>query len=276
MSQTWKTPEGVKEEVRQRYGAIARARLSGSDSCCSSTEASCGNVYSPEELSAVPDETAFGSLGCGNPVELASLRTGEVVLDLGSGGGLDVLLAAQRVGPEGFVYGIDMTDEMLELATRNAEKAGIRNVRFLKGEIEAIPLPAESVDVIVSNCVINLSPDKGSVLKEAFRVLKPGGRLAVTDIVIEPDLDGLPVDEETIRAALDWVGCVAGAPTKAEYERYLAEAGFTEIAVTPTFRYTTAMVGGDLVPPALLSLPRAVQEELASRFTSSTIEAVKA
>lgn len=275
MRQTLKTSEGVKEEVRQRYGAIARERLSGGGSCCSSTEASCGNGYSSEELSAVPGETASGSLGCGNPVALASLRPGEVVLDLGSGGGLDVLLAAHRVGPEGFAYGVDMTDEMLELATRNAHKAGIQNVRFLKGEIEAIPLPDESVDVIMSNCVINLSPDKGKVLQEAFRVLKPGGRLAVTDIVIEPDLDGLPVDEETIRAALDWAGCVAGAPTKAEYERYLAEAGFTEIAVTPTFRYTTAMVGGDLVPPALLSLPRTVQEELASRFTSSTIEAAK-
>jgi arsenite methyltransferase len=276
MNQLQKTPEGVKEEVRQHYGAIARERLSNGSSsgCCSSPESNCGTGYSVEELSAMPNETVSGSLGCGNPVALASLRPGEVVLDLGSGGGLDVLLAAQRVGPEGFAYGVDMTDEMLELATRNAEKAGIRNVRFLKGEIEAIPLPGESVDVIMSNCVINLSPDKGKVLQEAFRVLKPGGRLAVTDIVIEPDLNGLPVDEATIRAALDWAGCIAGAPTKTEYERYLAEAGFTEIAVTPTFRYSTAIVG-DFVPAALLSLPRAVQEDLAHRFTSSTIQAIK-
>lgn len=280
MNQTLQAPEGVKEEVRQRYGSIARKNLDKSSDCCSSdcctsAEVSCGTGYSPEELSTVSKEVASSSQGCGNPVALASLRPGEVVLDLGSGGGLDVLLAAQRVGPEGFVYGVDMTDEMLELAGRNAEKAGVRNVRFLKGEIEAIPLPDESVDVIMSNCVINLSPDKGKVLQEAFRVLRPGGRLAITDIVIEPDLKGLPVDEAAIRAALDWAGCIAGAPTKSEYEHYLAEAGFTEIAVTPTFRYTAAMVGGDAVPPILLNLPRTVQEDLANRFTSSTIEAVK-
>jgi ubiquinone/menaquinone biosynthesis C-methylase UbiE len=198
---------------------------------------------------------------------------GEVVLDLGAGGGMDVLLAAQRVGPQGFVYGLDMTDEMLELARRNAQKAGATNVAFIKGEIEKIPLPDASVDVIISNCVINLSPDKAEALGEAFRVLRPGGRLAVSDIVIDGDLTELPLSEEKIREALSWVGCIGGALTMREYRQFLEAAGFESVALEVKHLYSIGDVAS-LVPRELLvSLAPRVLEDLVRRFTSSAITA---
>jgi ubiquinone/menaquinone biosynthesis C-methylase UbiE len=206
-------------------------------------------------------------------VGLAGLRAGEVVLDLGSGGGLDVLLAAQRVGPQGFVYGLDMTDEMLDLARRNAEKTGATNVAFLKGDIERIPLPDASVDVIISNCVINLVPDKGQALREAWRVLRPGGRLAVSDIVIDPNLEGLPVSEAQIRGALSWVGCIAGALTTKEYQALLAKAGFEEIQIEIQHRYSAADLVHLVSQEMPLKLAPEVLRDLVGRFTSSTITA---
>lgn len=196
------------------------------------------------------------------------------MLDLGSGGGLDVLLAARRVGPTGYVYGLDMTDEMLAVARRNAAKAGASNVEFLKGDIERIPLPDASVDVIISNCVINLSPDKGEVLCEAFRVLRPGGRLAVSDIVVDGDLDGLPVSEIQIRAALNWAGCIAGALTSAQYRRLLADAGFARVEIDIRQRYTAVDMLA-YAPDTLAVLPAAVVDELVGRFTSSSVTAWK-
>src|SRR6266496_3906882 len=226
MSQATINPEAIKASVREHYGkAIQGSACCGASSpssCCgsSATSSCCGSSASAEQVLygdatlASPYSTSFG---CGNPIALASLKAGEVVLDLGSGGGLDVLLAAKRVGTEGYVYGLDMTDEMLAVARRNAEKAGASNVEFIKGDIENIPLPDASIDTIISNCVINLSPDKGQVLHEAFRVLRPGGRLAVSDIVVDGDLTGLPVSEVQIRAALSWAGCIAGALTMEQY-----------------------------------------------------------
>lgn len=270
----------IKEAVKAHYGAFADSQLGKeaktSSSCCGgeSTCASSEKLYSGDYLRLVPEEIAQVTRGCGNPIAIASLKPGEVVLDLGSGGGLDVMLAAKRVGEEGYVYGVDMTDSMLELARQNAAKAGVENVQFLKGDIEALPLPDNSVDVIISNCVINLAPNKGDVLSEAYRVLKPGGRLAVSDVVVDPDLEGLPVSEAQIRDALSWAGCIAGAPTKGEYERHLTEAGFVAVEVQPVYRYTLedAMME---IPESVQSLPREVASELASRFTSSSIQAVK-
>jgi len=214
---------------------------------------------------------AEASWGCGNPTAIAALQPGEVVLDLGSGGGLDVMLAARKVGATGFVYGVDMTDEMLALATRNAAKAGVSNVEFRKGQIEAIPLPDASVDVIISNCVINLSPDKGQTLRDALRVLRPGGRLAVSDIVVDGTLDDLPVSEAQVRGALSWAGCVAGALSIDDYRRLLADAGFEAIQIDVKHRYTLAELGqengGDL------PFPQDLAEQLVDRFTSSNIAA---
>jgi ubiquinone/menaquinone biosynthesis C-methylase UbiE len=222
----------------------------------------------------LPADVITTSFGCGNPIALASLKPGEVVLDLGSGGGLDVLLAAQRVGPQGYVYGVDMTEEMLAVARRNAEKAGASNVEFLKGDIEAIPVPSASIDVIVSNCVINLSPDKGQVFAEAFRVLKPGGRLAVSDIVVDGELSDLPVSEAHIRAALSWAGCIAGALTMEQYRLLLGQAGFEQISIDVRQRYTAEDLLTDS-PEALYSLPVDVANQLVGRFTSSSIVALK-
>ncbi|MCL4289159.1 MAG: arsenite methyltransferase [Thermoleophilia bacterium] len=229
------TLDDVRDEVRDRYAALARladgAGCCGGDSCCGSeADARFGAaLYAAGERGELPDAAVLASLGCGNPTAVAELREGEVVLDLGSGGGIDVLLSARRVGPEGTVYGLDMTEEMLALARRNAAEAGATNVHFLKGHIEAIPLPAGSVDVVISNCVVNLSPDKPAVLAEAFRVLAPGGRLGVSDVVAEDRLD------EAARAERgSYVGCVAGALSNGEYERLLSEAGFEDAAVTFT------------------------------------------
>ena len=242
----------VKEVVREKYAEAARRVASeGKTSCCGPAETDsgcCGGIsssapdlrdpvtrdlYADAEKDELPADALAASLGCGNPTALAELRPGEDVLDLGSGGGIDVLLSARRVAPGGTAYGLDMTDEMLLLARRNQREAGIRNARFLKGEIEAVPLPDASVDVIISNCVINLSVDKAKVLEEAARVLRPGGRFAVSDIVLRGDLP------EAIRKNLEmWAGCVAGALQESEYRHLLAEAGFENIDIEPTRIYT--------------------------------------
>jgi arsenite methyltransferase len=229
----------VKATVRERYGQAAlrvaegSAISCGSGSCCGAGDNPItSNLYTVAETALLPADAVLASLGCGNPTALAELHEGEVVLDLGSGGGIDVLLSARRVGPTGKAYGLDMTDEMLALARENQRKAGVENVEFLKGEIEAIPLPDSSVDVIISNCVINLSTDKSKVLAEAARVLKPGGRLAVSDVVIRGEI---PPD---IRRSMElWVGCIAGALTEREYYQLLGESGFEEIGIEPTRVY---------------------------------------
>ena len=221
----------VQDAVREKYGEIARSV--GASGCCGPTACGCSdpitsNLYSSSETAGLPAEAVAVSLGCGNPTALTDLKRGETVLDLGSGGGIDVLLSAKRVGPSGKVYGLDMTDDMLALARENQRKADATNVEFLKGTIEAIPLPDQSVDVIISNCVINLSVDKDAVLREAFRVLKPGGRFAVSDVVIRGDV---PAE---IRRSLElWVGCVAGALHDDEYVSKLQAAGFVEASVDP-------------------------------------------
>src|SRR6184192_2507416 len=225
--------ENLQEVVKQKYGAAAKQVAAGGVASCGGGELSCcdpitKDLYDGSQISALPKEAVAASLGCGNPTALAKLQHGETVLDLGSGGGIDVLLSAKRVGPTGKAYGLDMTDEMLSLARANAAKAGATNVEFLKGTIEAIPLPDRSVDVIISNCVINLSADKDAVLREAFRVLRPGGRFAVSDVVVRGDM---PVD---IRRSMElWVGCIAGALEETEYAAKLREAGFADIEVEP-------------------------------------------
>lgn len=233
--------EVIKEAVKERYGQAALRAATGGSSCCGGESAlegcGCGdpitsNLYDSSQTSQIPQEAVLASLGCGNPTALAKLNPGEIVLDLGSGGGIDVLLSAQRVGPEGKAYGLDMTDEMLALARENQRKAGLENVEFLKGEIENIPLPDNSVDVIISNCVINLSADKDRVLREAFRVLKPGGRFAVSDVVVRGQV---PAD---IRRNVElWIGCIAGALEESEYHLKLAVAGFEAIDIEPTRVY---------------------------------------
>ncbi|MGC1451349.1 MAG: arsenite methyltransferase [Candidatus Sulfotelmatobacter sp.] len=231
----------IKDVVKQKYGEAALRVKSGGSSCCGAATASSGcdpittNLYDASQTGQIPEQALLASLGCGNPTALAQLNSGETVLDLGSGGGIDVLLSARRVGPTGKAYGLDMTDEMLALANDNKRKSGIENVEFLKGEIESIPLPDNSVDVIISNCVINLSADKDRVLCEAFRVLRPGGRFAVSDVVTRGEM--LP---EIRQSVLAWVGCIAGALEENEYRRKLAAAGFAQIEVEPTRIYRTA------------------------------------
>ena len=226
--------QALKDVIQQKYGEAAiRAKTGQEKGGCCGTSCGCGdpitsNLYGAEEAGAVPDTAIAASLGCGNPTALIDLKAGETVLDLGSGGGIDVLLSARRVGPTGKVYGLDMTDEMLALARENQQKAGATNVEFLKGEIEHIPLPDNSVDVIISNCVINLSADKAQVLREAFRVLKPGGRFAVSDVVVRGDVP------DAVRRSMElWVGCVAGALHEDDYRRFLAEAGFESVDLEP-------------------------------------------
>ena len=231
--------ESIKEVVRDKYAQAAVRAASGKSSCCGTSPASINgcdsitaNLYGENETSTIPQEALRASLGCGNPTVLAKLQPGETVLDLGSGGGIDVLLSAKRVGPTGKAYGLDMTDEMLALAEENKLKSGLKNVEFLKGEIENIPLPADTVDVIVSNCVINLSGDKDRVLREAFRVLKPGGRFAISDVVVRGEV---PRD---IRKSMElWVGCVAGALSEREYREKLAAAGFESVDIEVTRVY---------------------------------------
>ncbi|MCW2276560.1 arsenite methyltransferase [Rhodoblastus acidophilus] len=232
------TDPAIKDVVREKYAEAAR-RVSSSGSCCGGGGAvldGCdpitSNLYAEHEKGELPDAAVMASLGCGNPTALAELKLGETVLDLGSGGGIDVLLSAKRVGPTGKAYGLDMTDEMLALARANQEKAGATNVEFLKGEIEAIPLPDNSVDVIISNCVINLSGDKDKVLREAFRVLKPGGRFAVSDVVTRGDIPA-----EIRRDVLAWVGCIAGALDENDFREKLAAVGFEAISIEPTRIY---------------------------------------
>src|SRR6202035_2694624 len=234
--------ENVKEIVKEKYGNAALRVTSGDTNfCCGQDRAGLAgasdpitsNLYNATEEGEVPDTAIKASLGCGNPTALANLAPGEIVLDLGSGGGIDVLLSARRVGPIGKAYGLDMTDEMLTLAEENKRKSGLTNVEFLKGEIENIPLPDNSVDVIVSNCVINLSGDKDRVLREAFRVLKPGGRFAISDVVVRGEVP------DQIRKSMElWVGCVAGALTDTEYQQKLAAAGFESIEIEPTRVYS--------------------------------------
>jgi arsenite methyltransferase len=232
---------GVKEVVKEKYGEAALRVSSGagrascctsSKSCCSAADPITSNLYNDQQKLELPDTAVLASLGCGNPTALAELKQGETVLDLGSGGGIDVLLSARRVSPGGKAYGLDMTDEMLALARENQKKAGVDNVEFLKGEIENIPLPDNSVDVIISNCVINLSADKDRVLREAFRVLKPGGRFAVSDVVTR----GV-IPPEIRESVLLWVGCIAGALEEQEYRQKLSAAGFERVEVEPTRIY---------------------------------------
>src|SRR5271165_6198335 len=229
----------IRDAVREKYGSAALRVTTGGSSCCGAAPASdsgidpiTANLYDAGQACQIPAEAMLASLGCGNPTALAKLNPGETVLDLGSGGGIDVLLSARRVGATGKAYGLDMTDEMLALANANKRKSGIENVKFLKGEIENIPLPDNSVDVIISNCVINLSADKDAVLREAFRVLKPGGRFAVSDVVTRCEM--LP---EIRKSVLLWVGCVAGALEESEYRAKLTSAGFEQVDVEPTRVY---------------------------------------
>jgi len=259
----------IVERVRERYADAAQRVRAGDGACCSDDCCSgahdpvTSNLYDATQTEGLPEDAVLASLGCGNPTALIDLREGQTVLDLGSGGGIDVLLSARRVGPTGFVYGVDMTDEMLALAMENKARAGVTNVAFLKGRIEAIPLPANSVDVVISNCVINLAADKARVLRDAFRVLTPGGRFAVSDVVADgPVLPGLRSNMEA------WVGCLAGALEIEEYTALLTAAGFADVSVEITRRYTVAEAGLDIG-----TLPAGWQEgdgKLASAFVRAT------
>ena len=265
----------IKQIVKQKYGQAALRVKAGGSGCCGATPAnglSCdpvtSNLYDSAQTGALPEEAVLASLGCGNPTALAQLGPGEVVLDLGSGGGIDVLLSAQRVGPAGKAYGLDMTDEMLALANENKRKAGAENVEFLKGEIENIPLPDNSVDVIISNCVINLSADKDRVLREAFRVLKPGGRFAISDVVTRGE-----INEEVRRSVLLWVGCVAGALDESDYRAKLVSAGFGEITIEPTrvYRIDDAR---EFLSAARIDVD-AIAPQVDEKFMSAFVRAVK-
>ena len=278
--------EKLREEVRERYGRAALQVLQGTEAdasaagCCGTSAGSCcgtgssdpvtSDLYSNVELGELPVAAALASRGCGNPTALAVLKPGERVLDLGSGGGIDVLLSARRVGPTGFAYGLDMTDAMLELAERNRAEAGVENVRFLKGIIEDIPLPGESVDVVISNCVINLSADKGRVLREAYRVLEPGGRFAVSDIVFQGRFP------DTIRGDLEaWAGCIAGALEEDTYRQLLQEAGFTDIDVEVTRRYALSDIEDGGAGRSIAALSEAERMDVDGKFVSAFIRASK-
>ncbi len=260
-------PRRIKLTVADAYGRVAR-------SAETSTAGSCCGPARDLDLAGLPAEAVASFRGCGNPVGLAALHPGQVVLDLGSGGGLDVILAAREVGPSGAVYGLDLSAEMTRLAGRNVRRAGLENVGFIRGDLEAIPLREQSVDVIISNCVINLTPDKVRALFEAFRVLKPGGWLVVSDIVVNPDLAGLPLGEGEVRSALSWVGCLAGALTVGQYRAFLETAGFRGIEVRVEYRYSPDGLGSGL-PAVLKRLPPAVLADLAGRFAGATIMAYK-
>jgi len=269
----------IKKVVKEKYGQAAlRVKSGGAASCCGTTSAAnsacgCGdpitaNLYDSMQAGQIPEEALLASLGCGNPTALAQLNPGETVLDLGSGGGIDVLLSAKRVGPTGKAYGLDMTDEMLALANENKCKANVNNVEFLKGEIEQIPLPDNSVDVIISNCVINLSADKDRVLKEAFRVLKPGGRFAVSDVVTRGEM--LP---EIRKSVLLWVGCVAGALEENEYRTKLAAAGFEQVEVEPS-RVYRAEDAREFLSEQGIDVER-LAPQIDGKFMSAFVRAVK-
>lgn len=262
----------IKDIVKGQYRQAALQVRSGTSSCCGTVLPSdaldpiSSKLYEEKDTASLPNEAVVASLGCGNPTALADLRSGEIVLDLGSGGGIDVLLSATRVGPTGKAYGLDMTDEMLELARDNQRKAGVQNVEFLKGEIEHIPLPDKSVDVVISNCVINLSGAKEQVLAEAFRVLRPGGRLAIADIVVRG-----PVPEEIRRSMELWAGCVAGALEEREYTTLLAQAGFADATVEPTRIYQAADAR-EFLRGAGLNVER-VAAQVAGKFMAAFIRA---
>jgi len=266
--------QNIQEAVKEKYGAAARQVAAGKTACCGGgAELSCcdpitRDLYDDAEKGALPAEAVAASLGCGNPTALAQLRPGEVVLDLGSGGGIDVLLSAKRVAPSGKAYGLDMTDEMLELARENQKKGGVENVEFLKGAIENIPLPGNSVDVIISNCVINLSGDKDRVLGEAFRVLKPGGRFAVSDVVIRGE-----VPAEVRKSMELWVGCIAGALQESEYREKLRAAGFEAIEVEPTRVYQVEEAR-EFLSGAGLNVD-AIAPQIKDKFISAFVRASK-
>ena len=267
----------IKEVVQERYGQAALRAAEGNKTDCCGGGTCCGpeswdpitsNLYDDQQKAGMPVEAMLASLGCGNPTALAELKAGEIVLDLGSGGGIDVLLSAKRVGPTGKAYGLDMTDEMLALARENQRKAGVTNVEFLKGEIESIPLPDNSVDVIISNCVINLSADKDRVLKEAFRVLKPGGRFAVSDVVVRGT-----VPAEVRRSMELWVGCIAGALKDSDYIAKLAKAGFDDIDLEPTRIYSGEDARQFLSSEGLNA--DAIVPQVEGKFMSAFVRAVK-
>jgi arsenite methyltransferase len=264
----------IKSVVKERYGQAALRVKTGGSTCCGAAPGGNGcdpitsNLYDPAQAAQIPEKAMLASLGCGNPTALAQLNPGEVVLDLGSGGGIDVLLSAKRVGPTGKAYGLDMTDEMLALANENKRKTGAKNVEFLKGEIEHIPLPDNSVDVVISNCVINLSSDKTQVLREAFRVLKPGGRFAVSDVVTRGE-----INPAIRRSILLWVGCVAGALDDVEYRDKLAAAGFEQIEIEPT-RVYCAEDARDLLAAEGVEAD-AIAPQVDGKFMSAFIRAVK-
>jgi len=265
----------IKDVVKEKYGQAALRVKSGGSACCgavSGIERGCdpitSNLYNLTQTGQIPEEALLASLGCGNPTALAKLNAGEVVLDLGSGGGIDVLLSAKRVGPTGKAYGLDMTDEMLALANENKRKAGAENVEFLKGEIEHIPLPDNSVDVIISNCVINLSADKNAVLREAFRVLKPGGRFAVSDVVTRGE-----IAPEIRKNVLLWVGCVAGAMGDDEYRNKLLAAGFEQVDIEPTRVYSVEDAREFLAAEGVDV--DAIAPQIDGKFMSAFVRAVK-
>ena len=266
----------VAAESRKALPVVEAEQTAGccGPSCCSTDTRDASvitsDLYSQAELGTIPVAAALASLGCGNPTALAELSAGERVLDLGSGGGIDVLLSARRVGPTGFAYGLDMTDAMLELAERNRAEAGVENVRFLRGIIEDIPLPSESVDVVISNCVINLSADKGKVLREAYRVLAPGGRFAVSDIVFQGSIP------QTLRTDLEsWAGCIAGALEEETYQELLREAGFTDIEVEVTRRYSLDEIVGSGANASIAALSPNERHNVDGKFVSTFIRAWK-
>jgi len=282
----------IHETVREHYGAAAQRVTTNAAACCDGGAGTAligdawgAAMYGTHDLTTLPDTAVLASLGCGNPTALADLHLGDIVLDLGSGGGIDVLLSAKRVGPTGFAYGLDMTDDMLALANENKAKAGAHNVVFLKGQIEAVPLPANTVDVIISNCVVNLSPDKDAVLREAYRVLKPGGRVAISDVVVRDAEAGetqeIPAD--VLRDMVLWSACIAGALEARQYREKLAAAGFTDIEIVEVKRYslddltaTDCCSGSDCGGAPTAMTTTGLTEAMASRFTSAFVRATKA
>jgi ubiquinone/menaquinone biosynthesis C-methylase UbiE len=278
----------LKDSIKERYGARGEALASApTSSCCESDSSCCGEkvtgvnafseaLYLLDELEDVPLRAALARLGCGNPTALVDLRAGETVLDLGSGGGIDVLLSAKRVGPRGHVYGVDMTDEMLALAWKNALEAGVTNVTFLKGDIEDLPLPDDSVDTIISNCVVNLAADKDRVVAEMYRVVRPGGRIAVSDVVID---GGIPEGDQfydELRADLEaWGSCIGGAMSDAEYRVRLERAGFGDVEIRVTRHHTTDELFPSGLPEWANAYPRNVVDDVMGRFTSAFVSATR-